>query len=110
MDKMYYDFVNDVKDKLHEEINGRIIYEVYPNVDICVFKVTFKDFNFAFAVDRVKVQWIGEGREGIIDIVNAFKTSYKDAIMDAFFKNDQHKERDRKLRSRSYFMDFEEEE
>lgn len=109
MDQMYYNFVNDVKDKLHEEINGRIIYEVYPEVDICVFKVTFKDFTFAYAVDRVQVQWIQEGKEGVIDIVNAFKVSYKDAITNAFFKTPERKERDRKHRSRSYFMDFEEE-
>ena len=109
MDQMYYNFVKDVKNKLHEEINGRIIYEVYPEVDVCVFKVTFKDFTFAFPVDRVKARWIEEGKEGIIDIVNAFKTAYKDAIMNGFFKTQERKERDRKLRGRSFFIDFEEE-
>lgn len=106
MDQMYYNFVNDVKDKLKEDLNGRIIYEVYPEVDTCVFKIMFREFEFAFAVNKAKEKWIEEGREGIIDIERDFKIAYREAIEKAFFKTPERKERDRKARDGSYFLDF----
>ena len=104
MDNAYYNFVNDVKDKLKEDLNGRIIYEVYPEVDTCIFKITFREFEFAFPVNKAKEKWIEEGREGIIDIANDFKTAYKEAIENAFFKTPERKERDRKARMDRIFL------
>ena len=53
MDSLYYDFVNQMKDALHKEINGMIRYEVYPTVDTVIFKVRFKDFEYAFPINHI---------------------------------------------------------
>ena len=92
MDKMYIDFAKSVKTKLYEEINGRVIFEIYQEVDTIVFKVFFKDFDYSYAVSNIWDRiYSGQPTD---TIVADFIAGYKKAIRRAFFKTAEHKKRD----------------
>lgn len=92
MNEMYYEFSKNVKEKLSEEINGRIVYEAYPAIDTIIFKVSFKEFNFAYPVANVQeLLYSGGSAESIVE---DFKTNYLKTIKKTFFKSEQRKKRD----------------
>ena len=93
MDSLYYDFVNQMKDSLHKEINGVIRYEVYPTVDTVIFKVRFKDFEFAYPINHISHNIYNGISVG--DLVEEFKREYLKAIRNAFFKSEARKKRDK---------------
>lgn len=93
MDQLYYDFVNQMKNKLHKEINGMIRYEVYPTVDTVIFKVRFKEFDFAFPINHISHN-IYNG-VSVDELVDEFKKEYLNAIKSAFFKSESRKKRDK---------------
>ena len=89
---MYYEFSKNVKERLSEEINGRIVYEAYPAIDTIIFKISFKEFNFAYPVANVQnLLYSGESTESIVE---DFKTNYLKTIKKTFFKSEQRKKRD----------------
>lgn len=89
---MYYEFSKNVKERLSEEINGRIVYEAYPAIDTIIFKVSFKDFDFAYPVANIQdLLYSGESAESIVE---NFKTNYLKTIKKTFFKSEQRKKRD----------------
>ena len=91
MNSIYYDFAMGIKSKLCEEINGRIVFEVYSPIDTVIFKVNFKDFEYSYPVNNVQDRIYS----GTVDeIPNDFKRSYMNSIKKAFFKTDNHKRRD----------------
>lgn len=91
MDNMYYDFAKNIKKKLCNELNGRIVFEIYDHIDTVIFKVYFKDFDYSYAVNNVQDRIYS----GIVDeIPEEFKRNYMKAIKNAFFKNENHKRRD----------------
>ena len=93
MNDLYYEFAKSVKSKLLDEINGKVVYEVYPHIDAIVFKIFFKDFDFAFAVNGIqdRVYTSDAASEGVVD---EFIHAYKKAINMAFFKTEERKRRD----------------
>ena len=92
MDQLYYDFVNQMKDGLHKEINGMIRYEVYPSIDTVIFKVRFKDFEYNYALNHISHN-IYDGVT-IEDHIMEFKRQYLKAIKNAFFKSEERKKRE----------------
>lgn len=89
---MYYEFSKNVKERLIEEINGRIVYEAYPAIDTIIFKVSFKDFDFAYPVANIQdLLYSGGSAESIVE---DFKTNYLKTIKKTFFKSEQRKKRD----------------
>lgn len=91
MKRLYYDFAMSVKEKICEEVNGRLIFEAYEDIDTVIFKMSFKDFNFSYAVNNVQDR-IYSGTTG--DVPDEFKKAYWTAIKRAFFKTENHKRRD----------------
>ena len=92
MDQLYFDFITPMMKKLHQEINGRIKYEVYPSVDTVIFKVRFKDFDYSYAIGHVS-HHIYNGVT-IEELVEEFKKEYLKAIKNAFFKSEYKKRRE----------------
>lgn len=91
MNTMYYDFAMGIKSKLCEDVNGKITFEAYPPIDTVIFKVNFKNFEYAHAVNNVQDR-IYSGT--VDDITEEFKKEYMTSIRKAFFKTDNHKRRD----------------
>lgn len=81
---IYYDFARGMFDRFKEAINGKIIYEIYPEIDVVIFKIFFKDFEFSYAVNNV-ANVIYDGTQD--KLVEEFTHKYKRAILNAFFKN-----------------------
>ena len=95
MREMYYDFTNSIKDRLYKEINGRIVCEMYPEIDTAVFKVFFKDFDFSYPINNIQDRiYSGDTGEIIVD----FKRSYMRTIKNAFFKTEERKKKDEAMR------------
>lgn len=93
MDNMYIDFAKSVKARLYEEINGRVVFEVYKEIDTIIFKVFFKDFDYSYAVNNIWDRiYSGEPTD---TIVADFIAGYKKAIRRAFFKSEEQKEREK---------------
>lgn len=93
MNELYYEFAKNVKGKLLDEINGKVVFEVYPHIDAIVFKIFFKDFDFAYAVNEIqdRLYMSDAASESVVDdILHA----YKKAVLGAFFKTDERKRRD----------------
>ena len=80
---IYYEFTNNFFKKLCETVNGKIIYEQYPEIDTVIFKIEFKEFNFRFAIDRVSEHIYNGDSDKLIE---ELKEKYKRAILNAFFK------------------------
>ena len=83
---IYYEFTNNFFKKLCEAVNGKIIYEQYPEIDTVIFKIEFKGFNFRFPVDKVSEHIYNGDSDKLIE---ELKTKYSRAIMNAFFKNNR---------------------
>jgi len=95
MNDMYYEFAKNIKKKLSDDLNGRIVFEIYNHIDTVIFKVSFKDFDYSYAVNNVQDRIYS----GTVDeIPEDFKHSYMKAIRNAFFKNEKHKRRDELVR------------
>jgi len=85
MDDVFYEFIKTLKEKLYQELNGRIEYEAYPSIDTVIFKVFFKDFDFSYPVNNIQDHiYSGDGDAIISDL----KQCYMSAIKKAFFKTD----------------------
>lgn len=83
MDDVFYEFIKTLKEKLYQELNGRIEYEAYPSIDTVIFKVFFKDFDFSYPVNNIQDHiYSGDGDT----IVSDLKQCYMSAIKKAFFK------------------------
>lgn len=81
MDDVFYEFIKTLKEKLYQELNGRIEYEAYPSIDT----VIFKDFDFVYPINNIQDHiYSGDGDTIISDL----KQCYMSAIKKAFFKTD----------------------
>ena len=100
MNSMYIEFANKVKGKLIEELNGYVRYELYPNIDTVIFKICFKDFDFAYALNHVSDS-IYNGVT-VDSIVDDFKRHYLKEIKNSFFKSEERKKRDKEKEYRRY--------
>jgi hypothetical protein len=95
MDSLYWDFAKNIKDKLSNDINGRIVFEIYKDIDTVIFKVFFKDFEYSYAVNNVQDRIYSGSVE---EIPEAFKKAYMSSIKKAFFKTECHKRRDERAK------------
>lgn len=91
MDNVYWDFAQSIKKKLCDDINGRVVFEIYKDIDTVIFKVFFKDFDFFYAVNDVQDRIYAGTTD---EIPEEFKKRYMSAIKGAFFKTANHKRRD----------------
>lgn len=95
--QIYFDCAKYVSKKLHEEVNGFIKFEVYPEIDTIIFKIVFKDFNFNYPMNNIQEMMYVKGLD---EEVETLLKKYKKAILNGFFKSDQRKERDKMKRAR----------
>lgn len=89
--RLYIDCAKSVVRKLHEELNGRVIFEVYPEVDTIIFKIMFKDFEFSCAVNNIQEVIYTDQIDAEVKMI---LEKYKKAVLSAFFKTDSRKARD----------------
>ena len=80
---MYNGFALSVLNKLREKVSGKIIFGIYKDSDMIVFKVFFKDFQFKYAIKDV-TQIILTGN--IDKVVDELTAKYKNVVLKAFFK------------------------
>lgn len=90
--QFYVDQARSIKERLREEVNGIVRFEVYPEVDTIVFKIIFKDFGFNYAINNIQELMYSDGFDGQIDIL---LKKYRSAVLSGFFKNDKRKEREK---------------
>ena len=50
---MHWEFATNVSDKLRDEVNGLVKYEIYGNIDTVIFKIFFKEFDFKYGISEV---------------------------------------------------------
>lgn len=93
MNELYYEFAKNVKTRLLDEINGRIVYEVYPYIDTIIFKINFKDFEFTHAINGIQDR-VYTSDNASEDVVEDLLHMYKMVILNAFFKTEERKRRD----------------
>ena len=103
MNSMYIEFANKVKGKLIAELNGFVRYELYSNIDTVIFKICFKDFDFAYALNHV-ADSIYNGIS-VDSIVEDFKKCYLKEIKNSFFKTESRKKRDKEKEYAGYEND-----
>ena len=83
--KMYFDFCRTMFKKMCGVVNGKIEYDAYPDKDFVVFKVSFKEFVFKFAIDQVTDHIYNCDSDRLIE---EFTAKYKRALLNAFFKKE----------------------
>ena len=91
----YWDFAQKIRERLRNEVNGRVKFEIYEEIDTIVFKIFFKDFDFNYGINDVQsIIYDGSSEEVVCDILSR----YKKAILNGFFKTDDRKRRDEAIR------------
>lgn len=82
-------------ERLRNEVNGLIKFEIYGEIDTIVFKIFFKDFDFNYGINDVQsIIYDGSSEEVVCDILSR----YKKAILNGFFKTEDRKRRDEAIR------------
>ena len=90
MDKsMYYNYATAVYEKIKAKVNGYVRYKVYTDIDAIIFRVTFKDFHFDYAINDIQDKIYAGDSELIAD---EFIHAYKTEVFNAFFKRAKKKE------------------
>ena len=93
MDKqIYIECARAMLNRLHNEINGGIKYEIYPEIDTIIFKITFKEFDFNYGFGNIQDLMISDG---IGEAVDDLLRKYRKAILNGFFKTEERKEREK---------------
>ena len=92
---VYWDFAQSIRGRIREEVNGIVKFEVYEHIDTVIFKIRFKDFDFSYGVDEVQ-SVIYDGRTD--EIVDGILSSYRKDILNAFFKSESRKKKDKALK------------
>lgn len=92
---VYFDFAKSIKRRLNEEVNARILFEIYEDIDTIIFRLYFKDFEFKYALNDIQtIVYTGQTEQVVTDILSA----YKGCILNSFFKSKARKERDKTKR------------
>ena len=90
----YVDCAKNIVGKIRKEVNGLIRYEVYPEADLIIFKIIFKDFDFKYALKDIQELMYQEGFDEAVDIM---LKKYKKSILSGFFKTKERKNREEKI-------------
>ena len=89
--EVYWDFAQNIRGKLRDEINGVVKFEIYEHIDTVIFKIYFKEFDFHYAINEVQsVIYEGKTEEVVDDILHR----YRKTILNAFFKSDERKRKE----------------
>ena len=88
--KMYYDFASGKFKKLCERVNGKIVYEIYKELDAVIFRIFFKDFEFKYAVKDV-TQLVLNGQTD--QVIEELLSRYRSVLLGAFFKSKNYTKR-----------------
>lgn len=91
---MYWDFAQNIRGRLRDEVNGIIKFEIFESIDTVIFKIYFKEFDFKYGINEVSsVIYDGRTDEVVDDILSA----YKRVILSAFFKTENRKREIKRL-------------
>ena len=91
----YWDFAQGIRNKLRNEVNGLVKFEIYEEIDTIIFRIFFKDFDFNYGINDVQsIIYDGSSEEVVCDILSR----YKKAILNGFFKTEDRKRRDEAIR------------
>lgn len=93
--EIHWNFAQTIREKLKEEVNGVVKFEIYGGIDTIIFKIYFKEFDFKYGLSEVQ-SIIYDGR--IDEVVDNILSAYRRSILNAFFKTDNRKKRDAEIR------------
>lgn len=89
--EVYWNFAVSIKEKLREEVNGIVKFEIYEPIDSIIFKIYFKEFTFSYGIKDVQdIIYYGNSEETVQNILKAYKTT----ILNGFFKTEERKKRE----------------
>ena len=91
----YWDFAMSIRNRLKDEINGVVKFEIYGGIDTIIFKIYFKEFDFKYGLSEVQ-SIVYDGR--IDEVVDNILSAYRRSILNAFFKTESRKKRDAEIR------------
>lgn len=80
---MYNNFALSVLNKLRDRVRGKIVFEVYKEIDAVIFKVFFKDFNFKYVIKDITNLVLTGSSDRVVDEV---VKKYREVVMKGFFK------------------------
>lgn len=81
---MYNSFALSVLNKLRDRVRGKIVFEVYKEIDAIIFKVYFKDFNFKYVIKDITNLVLTGSSDRVVDEV---VKKYREVVMKGFFKS-----------------------
>lgn len=90
--QIYIDCARSMKQKICNEINGRVQFEIYPEMDAITFKFIFKDFDFNYGINNIQDLMISDRTSEAVD---EMLRKYRKAILNGFFKTKERKEKDK---------------
>jgi hypothetical protein len=88
--QMYKDYGHSIRNRLIEDVNGYVKFDLIPEADCIIFHITFKDFRFRYVITDVS-QSIYHGTSE--EVVQGIEQKYRRSIMSAFFRTEENKER-----------------
>ena len=89
--RLYFDYARAINEKIRAEVNGYVKFKVYSDIDAIIFTVSFKDFNFDYAIKDIEEKIYAGDSELVAEEI---LRTYKAAVLSAFFKTDKRKEHD----------------
>lgn len=90
----YWDLAMSIKEKLREEVNGVVRFEIYEPIDAIIFRIYFKEFDFNYGINNIQ-DIIYDGNSS--DIADEILSKYKKTILNSFFKSEDRKRRDENM-------------
>lgn len=89
---IFKDYGHAIRNKLMEDVNGCVKFDLVPEADCIIFHILFKDFKFRYVITDVSSSLYNDGSG---DVVESIERKYRRAIMDGFFKSERAKEREK---------------
>ena len=83
------DFAYKLKNKLCEDVNGKVTYTIYNNQESIALNIEFKDFHYTTLVTDIQDKIYQNVT--IEEISESIKKDYKNEIMNSFFKSEHRK-------------------
>lgn len=88
--KIFKDYGHAIRKKLMDDVNGYVTFELLPELDAIIFRIEFKEFKFKYIVTDVSASIYNDGSD---EVINSIEKCYRKAIMNAFFRTQENKER-----------------
>ena len=87
---MYKDYAHTIRNKLIDDVNGKVTFEVVPEADCIIMYIAFKDFKFRYVITEAS-QSIYHGTSD--EVVKTIEQRYRQSITNGFFRTEISKER-----------------